>query len=371
MADTNLLYQKIANDLRESIYSGTLKEGERLPTEMDLAKQYDVSRITSKRALEELKQSGLAYSIRGSGTYVAKLSHRQEADISERKSLYKQVVSMVIPFRSADGGIVDTLTGVTNVLRAAGYMVDINCLPNREGDIRKGLMQICERGTAGLIYYPSSDSENLDLLNMLYMEKFPLVIIDKRIDALPLYSVVCDNQKGMRDVVEYLLSLGHKKIAFVTDKKIGLASSVRDRYFGYAQALREAGIIAQPGWVLDGTYKADDMERGKTLLRGLLQQGVTAVCAINDGVAISVMRCLKLMGLEVPEDISLVGFNNTELSEYTVPALTTVNAPAYDMGQHGANLIYAASNLSIRTPLKAEIPCNLIVRESCMEYTEK
>ena len=68
MADTNLLYQKIANDLRESIYSGTLKEGERLPTEMDLAKQYDVSRITSKRALEELKQSGLAYSIRGSGT---------------------------------------------------------------------------------------------------------------------------------------------------------------------------------------------------------------------------------------------------------------------------------------------------------------
>ena len=105
-------------------------------------------------------------------------------------------------------------------------------------------MQICERGTAGLIYYPSSDSENLDLLNMLYMEKFPLVIIDKRIDALPLYSVVCDNQKGMRDVVEYLLSLGHKKIAFVTDKKIGLASSVRDRYFGYAQALREAGIIA-------------------------------------------------------------------------------------------------------------------------------
>ena len=72
MADTNLLYQKIANDLRESIYSGTLKEGERLPTEMDLAKQYDVSRITSKRALEELKQSGLAYSIRGmvmSSTY--------------------------------------------------------------------------------------------------------------------------------------------------------------------------------------------------------------------------------------------------------------------------------------------------------------
>lgn len=367
MADTNLLYQKIANDLRESIYSGTLKEGERLPTEMDLAKQYDVSRITSKRALEELKQSGLAYSIRGSGTYVAKLSHRQEADISERKSLYKQVVSMVIPFRSADGGIVDTLTGVTNVLRAAGYMVDINCLPNREGDIRKGLMQICERGTAGLIYYPSSDSENLDLLNMLYMEKFPLVIIDKRIDALPLYSVVCDNQKGMRDVVEYLLSLGHKKIAFVTDKKIGLASSVRDRYFGYAQALREAGIIAQPGWVLDGTYKADDMERGKTLLRGLLQQGVTAVCAINDGVATSVMRCLKLMGLEVPEDISVTGFDDIRVKNLTEKPLTTVRQDMYQIGSNAANIMLELLRGETPAMLHKVLPTELKIRETCAE----
>ena len=97
----------------------------------------------------------------------------------------------------------------------------------------------------------------------------------------------------------------------------------------------------------------------------------SAIFAASDALAVGALKAFKEADMEVPEDISLVGFNNTELSEYTVPALTTVNAPAYDMGQHGANLIYAASNLSIRTPLKAEIPCNLIVRESCMEYTEK
>ena len=77
------------------------------------------------------------------------------------------------------------------------------------------------------------------------------------------------------------------------------------------------------------------------------------------------MRAIQEKGLSIPDDISIIGFNDTEMSAYTTPALTTISAPAYDMGQHGANLIYAATNLNIATPLKAKIPCQLIKRESC------
>ena len=77
------------------------------------------------------------------------------------------------------------------------------------------------------------------------------------------------------------------------------------------------------------------------------------------------VRQLREKGLSIPEDISIIGFNDTEMSSYTTPALTTISAPAYDMGQHGANLIYAATNLNINTPLKAKIPCLLVKRESC------
>ena len=77
------------------------------------------------------------------------------------------------------------------------------------------------------------------------------------------------------------------------------------------------------------------------------------------------MRAIQEKGLSIPDDISIIGFNDTEMSSYTTPALTTISAPAYDMGQHGANLIYAATNLNINTPLKAKIPCQLMKRESC------
>ena len=91
----------------------------------------------------------------------------------------------------------------------------------------------------------------------------------------------------------------------------------------------------------------------------------TAVFAASDSIAFGAMRAVQERGLSRPDDISVVGFNNLEMSLYTTPALTTMNAPAYDMGQHGANLIYAASNLNIKTALKAKIPCSLIKRESC------
>ena len=77
------------------------------------------------------------------------------------------------------------------------------------------------------------------------------------------------------------------------------------------------------------------------------------------------MKAIKDCGLSIPEDISVIGFNDTEMSAYTSPALTTVHAPAYDMGQHGANFLYVSSNLSIATPLKAKIPCYLVERDSC------
>ena len=95
------------------------------------------------------------------------------------------------------------------------------------------------------------------------------------------------------------------------------------------------------------------------------EQLPTAVFAASDAIAFGAMKAIQEKGLSVPEDISVVGFNDTEMGAYTSPALTTIHAPAYDMGQHGANLSYVASNLSITTPLKVKIPCYLVKRESC------
>ena len=91
----------------------------------------------------------------------------------------------------------------------------------------------------------------------------------------------------------------------------------------------------------------------------------TAVFAANDVIALGAMKAIRENNFKIPNDISVIGFNDEETSAYIEPPLTTIHAPAYDMGQHGANLVYVASNLSIKTPLKAKIPCELVVRESC------
>ena len=82
------------------------------------------------------------------------------------------------------------------------------------------------------------------------------------------------------------------------------------------------------------------------------------------------MRAIREQGLQIPQDISIIGFNDEETCSYMSPPLTTIHAPAYDMGQHGANLVYVASNLSIHTPLKVKIPCELVIRESCSKQRD-
>ena len=96
----------------------------------------------------------------------------------------------------------------------------------------------------------------------------------------------------------------------------------------------------------------------------------TAVFAANDAIALGAMKAIKERGYKIPRDISIVGFNDEESSTFITPPLTTIHAPSYDMGQHGANLVYVASNLSIKTPLKAKIPCPLVIRESCARVKE-
>jgi LacI family transcriptional regulator len=93
----------------------------------------------------------------------------------------------------------------------------------------------------------------------------------------------------------------------------------------------------------------------------------TAIFAASDAIAIGAMRSINEHGLKIPRDISIIGFNDLDACKYTTPALTSVHAPAYEMGAHGANMVFSASNLQAVTPLRIKIPCELMIRESCKE----
>jgi LacI family transcriptional regulator len=122
-------------------------------------------------------------------------------------------------------------------------------------------------------------------------------------------------------------------------------------------------------YLYEGSFTASS---GYEMATQMLQNPIlpTAIFTANDAIAFGAIKAIKEHNLSVPEDISVIGFNDTEMCSYITPALTTIHAPAYDMGQHGANLIYTARSHNITTPLKAKIPCYLVERESCRDISK-
>lgn len=253
---------------------------------------------------------------------------------------------------------------------------------------RKGVEDFCISRKVDLVRVFRNDSNYLDLLRgvdgMICLGKFSdeevrdfiricsnIVFLDMKVKDYNITSLTMDFKQAVRDVMDYLYGLGHRRIGFIGGREyVGngelLSDARKEEYIAY---MKDKSLPYEE-YMYEGSFStASGYEMGK-LLAGSTKLP-TAIFAASDALAVGVMKALNESGIKVPEDMSVAGFNNSELSEYVVPPLTTINAPAYDMGQHGANLIYAASNLSIRTPLRAEIPCNLIIRESCAAPAER
>ena len=367
MDDNVLLYEKILQYLKDKINKKELLPGDRLPTEMELAQEFGVSRITSKRALEELRSAGIIYRVRGRGSFVAKPIQTENASGAETGMDYKKVVAFVIPFSCANGGIINTIKGASRIVSEKGYILDVKYSNNDPEEERELLRMLYEKGVGGIIFYPISDRMNLEMMNTLSLNEYPIVSIDRYFESVPVSYVVSDNQGGEYEAIKYLLRLGHRNIAFISDNKIEDATSVRNRYFGYCRALKEGGIEIRPEIVKNGDFLNLIREPSLKILKELLEEGVTAFCCINDYVAIFVLQCLKSMDIDVPETVSVVGFDNLDISEMAYVPLTTVRQDMEKMGEEAAQYIVECIESGKYGYMKKTIPVELIVRESCGE----
>ena len=366
MDGNELLYEKILLYLKNMIQNGELLPGDKLPTEMELAEKFGVSRITSKRAMEELRLAGLIYRIRGRGSFVSGTEKEEETE--EKPSAgtdYSKVVAFVLPFSCSNGGLMDTIRGASGVLAENGYILDVK-YSNRSTEEEKELLEsLYEKKLGGIIFYPISDRKNLELMNMFSLDEYPIVSIDKYFESVPVSCVVSDNQKGEYEAAKYLLGLGHKNIAFLSDVRIEDATSVRNRYFGYCRALKESGIPIRQEFVKNGDFRDLLKEPALVILKELLKDGVTAMCCINDYVAVFIIKCLENLGVRVPEDVSVIGFDDIDVGVYA--GLTTVRQNMVYMGECAARYIVNCNQTKSCDYTKTVIPVEMVQRESCAE----
>ncbi|MCR5148309.1 MAG: LacI family DNA-binding transcriptional regulator [Eubacterium sp.] len=253
---------------------------------------------------------------------------------------------------------------------------------------RQGIEDYCIRNSISIVRAYRSDANYREVISgldgLVCIGKFSvketrelltvcdnIIFIDMSVDSREVSTLTIDFKTAAKEALQYLKSLGHERIAYIG----GLEYASGTDAIEDVRKKEYISFMKKNKFTYEGYIKEDRFSTpsGYKMMDELLKEkkDITAVFAASDAIAYGVLRAVKDNGLRVPDDISVIGINDSEMSRFSEPGLTTMHAPAYEMGQHGANLVYAMSKLSIKTPLKAQLSCNLVERESCAKCRKR
>jgi LacI family transcriptional regulator len=210
-----------------------------------------------------------------------------------------------------------------------------------------------------ILMLPEETNEELKALRRL---GYPFVVVDPREpldEGIP--AVSASNASGARAATQHLLSLGHRRIAAILGVAEWTASV--ERLVGFRAALASAGVLAEPGLVVEADFTIEGGEKAAAALLDL-PEPPTAIFAFNDNMAIGALRAARARGLRLPEDLSVVGFDDSEEAAIVTPALTTVRQPLAEMGRMAASLLLRLLESQRLEALNVELATRLVVRDS-------
>jgi GntR family transcriptional regulator of arabinose operon len=355
------LHIQLLDDLRHKIITGIIQPHERLPSEWELVTSLGISRATVQRAWQAAEGEGLIYRVPGKGTFAAEPSLPNTTQMA---------FGLIVPdFRGSSAP--RTLSGAERVLRQRGYSVRVASTEYSIDEENRVLRQMVDDGVCGCILWGVKGSSGGRYLSQI-VGKFPVVLIDRTLEGLRLPCVTSNNYAGGMQVMKHLLDLGHKRIVFLARPHIPLWT-ISERLRAYQDAMRGAGFDPLPP-ILIGDEKelssfnayltSDDqtLESLTDLLR--TKQRPTAIFAANDWMAIRALRAAKYAGLRVPDDLSLVGFDNVDIVDYLTPPLTTIAQNAELMGAEAARRLLALTEGEPSEDVLTLLPTRLILRQS-------
>lgn len=250
--------------------------------------------------------------------------------MSQSRALGVVVTNIADPFHS------EVVRGIEEAVVEAGYSLFL-AASNRDAEREKAILHaLAERRVDGVIICSSHISE----AQLRDLEKFsvPLVLVNNQIAGAFAHGIYHDDEWGGREITRHLLKLGHLRIAYLGNAEGGRANA--DRQKGYEAEMRLAGLNVNPKWILSGPNgrPSGGVAGAQQFLR--LQPRPTALFCYNDMMALGVLKGLKQAKARVPEDCSLVGFDDVFVAEYADPPLTTLAQPKYQLGRDAANLMF-------------------------------
>lgn len=212
----------------------------------------------------------------------------------------------------------------------------------------------------GVIIVPTGRS--VQGLRQFIESNVPVVLVDRDLPLLQVNKILCDNRKGAYEGMRHLLELGHTRIGIIGAPTYSEVTI--QRLEGVRQALADYNVQIDPERMIVGTLQQFEMGYSSGLQ--LLKQRImpTAIFALTDVIAVGVLHAAAEMKLRVPDDLSVVGYDDIPLAAYSVPALTTVAQPIYGMGEAATRLILDRLQNNDRAPQTLTFDCHLVVRQS-------
>jgi len=345
------LYIQIYNDLKNKIIDNEF-EDEFLPSERILSEMYNVERATLRRSLQLLVKDKLIVKVPGIGSKVNReILAKPEVNIDASSN-----IAFILP-----GGTVDRI--YEPFIASFFYNFEKECYRYNYGlfytklDSEEDLYErVYKKHIKGIVWV---SKVNEDLVNKAKELNIPSVCVSNHIPGFN--TILCDNYEGSSLATNHLISLGHKRIAYINGIKTYL--NAMERYTGYIRAMSLQGLQYDDALVRDGNWT---FESGYEAMKDLIKSktGLTAVFAANDMMALGAIKAIHDSGMSVPNDISVVGFDNIKQGTYSSPALTTIAVDTKAFARETLKALNQAVEDTNNPPVKILIPSSLVVRES-------
>ena len=343
------MYQIILDDIQQQIASGNFDYDNPVCTEKSICKKYNTSRITAKHAINKLEERGLLYRKRGSGSFVVRPTLQTAPN---------QIFALVTPFSTTRGGVFRAVAAASQVFTKLGHQLTIHISESETKGNVELLESLYNQHINGIVYYPISSSLPVETLTTFAKDGRPVIILDKEITHPGFSSVICDNYHGGRLLAEHLVSYGHTKTCYLSRFMPEELSSIGGRYKGYKDYLETANI--QPRFVHWDSNSSTGYYMLQHLVNTLRLDGVTAILCENDEVAFNVHMCCLSLGLRVPEDMNIAGFDNVEWATTGSARITTVDQNFDLIGKTIATSLLEENY----SPKNHTIPIQLVPRTS-------
>jgi len=350
------LYLDLAERLRHSIRSGRYGPGELIGSEHGLARTEQISRVTVRKASDLLVDEGIVERRPGKGLFVR-----------DRKATWPSRTIQVIAGNLEWEPAIQISRGVQAVASQQGTRVILHdAHGNFETDVAM-VESLADSDVAGAVITSLHNPRFNEAVFGLKRAGFPFVLVDQTLRDIEVPSVIADNHGGGYQVGRMLTERGHRRIAFIGDL---VADTVQDRLAGLRDAVADAGLAFDRSMTLDLHTEADRLgdwsapvvqATGKLMNRSTPPTAIFCAC---DAIARLAYRHLKAMGIRVPQQVSIVGFDDDPIAEWLSPRLTTVRQPFRQMGHAAMDLLNAQMAKPTAAIEQRTLPVELVDRES-------